>query len=400
MSFSIKQHSLLRESRRPRAYTVLFPDPASPKGVRCDLAAGMVANVAVGAGVTVRNDFDDVPIFQRPIFNATWDAASGRWTDLVAMGDEAFRWHPFRDYREVVYRCTPFWYRIVPRSETGPALVSVADSPLEGYTLAPMFRNGQDYVYRPVFELAKDSDGLPHSRSGLKPICDIGTTVVMPLARSYDARARVESVFDWFSDGLLQLVEFATWDLHSLMSGQKSTYANTGSCIPKLSASSGCLGDGLAMAWRGKENAWKNTCSFLCDILIQKHIADDGSYTTTICHLPDMQYFDGLINEHYVEIAPYFSNVVSAQFAVGGFAMKNGVFYPCAEAKEGTAPKAYAYLNSQLAEKYPIMVGVGGNTMTNMLTSATPSSPFHWEAVQRMQGRETNFGGRLILDEA
>ncbi|MBE6702642.1 MAG: hypothetical protein E7585_04425 [Ruminococcaceae bacterium] len=400
MSFSLKQHSLLRESRRPLAYSVSFPDPTVLTGVREDMAVGMVANVAIGDNVIVRNDFDRVPIFQRPIFNATWDGGKGRWVDFVARGEPGFTYHPSDPYREVIYRCQPFWYQIELREGTGPARVSVSPYPLEGYTLAPMFPNERDYIYRPVFEMSVGKDNLPHSRSNQWAFRGKGLSEIMQYVAAYDPRARVESVFDWFSDALLLLVEFATWDLASYMRGNFTREVTTGLGVTHTIASSGCLLDGAPIVWRGKENAWQNVCSFLCDILIQKHIAADGSYTTTICHLPDLKYFDGTINEHYVEIAPYFSNIIRGQFPVGGFDMKKGVFYPSSGITGDTAIKSYAYIQSQLGEEFPIVVGVGGGTSSQMLPADVNGSPFHWEAVQKEQSREQNFGARLILDEA
>ena len=119
------------------AYTVSFPDPSSTLGVREDLAVGMEANVAIGEGVLVRNDFDRIPIFDRPIVNATWNAQRGRWEAFVERGEADFTWRPQEPYREVLYRCRPFWYRL-EHGANGPLRVSVSPEALEGYTLAPM----------------------------------------------------------------------------------------------------------------------------------------------------------------------------------------------------------------------------------------------------------------------
>ena len=399
MGFCLKEKILMREGRRPTVYSVSFPDPTSTLGVREDLAVGMVANVAIGEGVLVRNDFDRVSIFDRPILNATWNTQKGRWEAFTMQGEQAFTWRPQEPYREVLYRCRPFWYRL-ENGEHGLTRVSVSPDALEGFTLAPMFKNGRDFVYRPVFEMALGSDGLPHSRAGLAVTRGIGLTTVMDQARSYDPRARVESVDDWFSDALLQLVEFARWDLHTLMRGNCGALAKSGVAAQSVSASSGCIEDGKPLIWRGKENAWQNVCSFLCDILLQKHIAADGSYTSTICRLRDMSRFDGTLNAHYEPLAPYFPSLVRGELPVGAFALQNGLFYPALEATGNIAPKAYAYIQSQWGEEYPIMVGVGGGTAADMIPTTRGPSPFHWEAVQRTQSRENRFGGRLILDEA
>ena len=218
MRHSAKQYDLLFYPKRCRAYSVSFRESGySPAGERQDLARGMVANVAVDEA-RVRNDFDRVSIFQRPVFNATWDKTERRWINLTEQGEEGFSFSPTEPYREVVYRCRPFWYRVEMDGESAPSFVSVSEYPLEGYTLAPMFKNGQDFVYRPCFELALGEEGLPHSRAGLCPL-KANAKRLMESVRQYDACAGTERAAEWFSDLLLLWVEFATRDLQNVMRG-------------------------------------------------------------------------------------------------------------------------------------------------------------------------------------
>ncbi|MBQ2773936.1 MAG: hypothetical protein IJF45_06305 [Clostridia bacterium] len=219
MTEHVKQKHLLTINRRRHAWSVSFDlDSVSPDGTREDLARNMVANVAIGNSV-VRNDFDRVSIFKRPIFNATWDSAAGRWVDLVAQGEPGFSFSPTEENREVLYRCQPFWYRLEFEGLYGPKFVSVTDTPQEGYKLAPMFKDGQTYEYRPCFELGIGSDGKPHSRAGLIPY-EGAPVQLMSKVRTYDGNAaRTETMAEWFSDYLLLLVEFGTRNLQGIMHG-------------------------------------------------------------------------------------------------------------------------------------------------------------------------------------
>ena len=218
MTEHVKQKHLLSINRRRHAWSVSFDlDSVSPDGVREDLARNMVANVAVGNAV-VRNDFDRISIFQRPIFNATWDSATQRWVDLVAQGEPGFSFSPTEENREVLYRCHPFWYKIEFEGLYGPKFVSVTDIPQEGYKLAPMFKDGLTYEYRPCFEIGIGSDGKPHSRAGLIPY-ECMPVELMNKVHTYDGAAHTETMADWFSDYLLLLVEFATRNLQGVMRG-------------------------------------------------------------------------------------------------------------------------------------------------------------------------------------
>ncbi len=224
MTEHVRQHRALTKNRVLRAWSVSFPDPIAAGGVRGDRARGMVANVSEG-GEKVRNDFDSVSIYQRPIFNATWDDATCRWVDLVGQGEEGFTFSPTEKNREVVYRCTPFWYRVEYSADNELSFVSVTDKPLKGYKLAPMFKDSKSYEYRPCFEMSYGSDGKPHSRAGFFPIITTPATI-MRAVRALGKNARTENIADWFSDYILMLVEFATRNLQDVMQGAQLTRAN------------------------------------------------------------------------------------------------------------------------------------------------------------------------------
>ncbi|MBR6726571.1 MAG: hypothetical protein IKM08_00115 [Clostridia bacterium] len=389
---AIKQSLLLGECDRPRMWSVEF-SPGSSIGVRRDLARDLEANVAIGAGL-VRNDFDRIPIFQRPIFNATWDKAEQTWINLTPREDPTFSWSPTEPYREVIYRCQPFWYKLDMSKDYAPTYVSVSDRPLEGFALAPMFQNGRDFVYRPCFELTLGEDGLPHSRAGKLPLrSDLVT--MMAHARAYDSAARTESIRDWFSDALLQLVEFARWDFNNVMTGNTAAVQNSGAGLIDLQASSGCAANGAPCAWRGKENPWKNMNSVLCDVLLCK---DTSLGAVTLCYLDDMRHFDGTANEHY-QTAGIFCAQVNGNREYCGFAMGSNFFYPARDKITGAVGKGAVYLYINGATIDPLAVGVGGNSTTNLLTTNAKPSPLNFECADMSNWRVEHFGARLVLDK-
>ena len=216
----VRQAPLMQGMDPLHAWSVVFdPESGSPTGVRADLARGMVAEVAVG-DEKVRNDFDHISIFNRPIFNATFDEDTRTWYDFVERGEEGFSLTPSEVGREVIYRCTPFWYQLELTPEGALSRVSVSDRALEGYRLAPMFTDGTKPVYRPAFEMGYDSkERLVHSRAGLS-LYEGASYNITAMARSRSAAARPERAADWFSDYLLLLVEFATCNLQGVMHGR------------------------------------------------------------------------------------------------------------------------------------------------------------------------------------
>lgn len=394
MSFPVKQHCLLRHSRGPRVWSVRFKS-ASHIGIREDDAKGLVAGVSIGGGA-VRNDFDRLPIFQRPVFNATWDRAERRWIRLVPQGAPGFSWSPTEPYREVVYRCQPFWYQIEADGAYPPSRISVTDRPLPGYTLAPMFKNGKDFVYRPSFEMGLGEDGLPHSRAGLSPrLAPLPT--LMAHAQQYDASARTESVLDWFSDALLMLVEFATWNFSDLMRGNTTGSVHaTGEALPLVAASSGTVENGTPCTWRGKENPWKNACSALCDIYLKK-VSDGGGKRLLVCHLPDMTRFTGELNEHYLEVGSYM--ITTGVQEIGGFGFGQGFMYPKQTKPAGVGYKGTAYSFADYNGARPVAAAVGGNSQTAMMPVMYLPSPLNWETVDLSNWRAGYLGARLVLDE-
>lgn len=396
MSFPIKQQGILRASRRPRAWSVSF-SMAGKTGTREDAATGLVAGVSVD-GTVVRNDFDRIPIFQRPIFNATWDRVSRQWIRLTPLGEAGFTWSPTEPYREVVYRCQPFWYKLDMEATYAPCRVSVTDRPLSGYTLAPMFKNGSDFVYRPCFELALGEDGLPHSRAGLMPLRTDGVAL-MEKARAYDSTARTESVKDWFSDVLLMLVEFARWDMYTLMSGNAATApVETGGALRRVAATSGYAEKDQPCVWRGKENPWRNVNSTLCDLMLRR-VTSAGGNRLELCYLPDVALYDGTLNQHYRTLGDYISHS-SGVTEICGFAEKFGFIYPSLPRTTGVASKGASYLFADYASDKPIVVAVGGNSSTYMLNNTTIAPfPTSFECVDLSNWRAAYCGARLVLEE-
>lgn len=199
----------------PKKYSVRFPD-GGVQGVREDAAEGMVAEVAVG-DATVRNDFDGVSFYNRRICNGIWNELRGKWEIIYYLGDQYFSWTS-SDY-EVLYECTPFY---ISDDTDINNYVSVCGSPCDGYSLAPMFKNGHDKVYLPCFEtyLKENTDGTykPRSTAGVIPTCMPYITFCKNIG-TYNAKAFGEPVEVFYSETVLQLVEFATKDLGSVMKG-------------------------------------------------------------------------------------------------------------------------------------------------------------------------------------
>ncbi len=400
MHTAIKQSALLRSARHPRVWSVSFEE-GSQTGTREDLASGLVAEVGREGG-SARNDFDRIPIFSRPIFNATWDRNARRWTRLVRMGKSGFTWTPTSDrYCEVVYRCMPFWYKLEMSSDHTPLRVSVSDQPLAGFRLAPMFKNGHTPVYRPCFEMGIGRDGYPHSRADLEPLRGDALTL-MQKAREYDGLARTESIKDWFSDALLQLVEFATWDFHGIMPGNVGEGAMaTGTALRQLMASSGHGLSGDPCVWRGKENPWKNVNSLLCDVLLQRAEGTSTPYLE-MYYLPQMRDYDGTLNNKYRKLGRYLPYRNGAQI-IGGFTLAEdvgGFFFPSHTGGNDISQKGFAYTYVDPALTLPVALGVGGGSTGELLPANAASSPMNWECADTSTARGACFGARLVLDEA
>ncbi|OGO90348.1 MAG: hypothetical protein A2Y17_12335 [Clostridiales bacterium GWF2_38_85] len=191
-----------------KKYTVTFTGSLSA-GTRADDAVGMVANVAVD-GATVVNNFDGVSFFNRPICCCTWDATARKWKVNAYRGEPNFAWDGTNG--ELMYECTPFYYKTDLNT-----YVSVTATPSEGYALAPMFKDGNTKVYCPVFPLAM-VNGVATSRSGYLPQTG-SLDSFMTNCRTFDSKAHTETIEVRFSEYVLQLVEFATKDVQTVMMG-------------------------------------------------------------------------------------------------------------------------------------------------------------------------------------
>lgn len=195
------------ESTRVKRYGVVFSG-SNPVGERVEDAIGMVANVAVDDEIVV-NDFDEVPFFNRRICCGNFDD-DGNFHVHAYRGEPGFAWDGSKG--EVMYEETPFYWKGDLHT-----YVSVCGSPLEGYQLAPRFRDGHTKEYSPVFWSAT-VDGKATSRSGLfgeyQSLND--HMAVMKLTHS---NAHTETMGSLFTDWLLLLVEFATKDLQTVMMG-------------------------------------------------------------------------------------------------------------------------------------------------------------------------------------
>ncbi len=484
MTEHVRQRLYLAKNKFLPVWSISFrDDPSCPIGVREDLAKNMVAEVAV-RGAKVKNDFDRVPIFQRPIFNATWNDQKGCWEDFIEQGEEGFTLTPKGKNREVVYRCQPFWYKIEQGKNYGPVFVSVAAQPLDGYTLAPMFKNGTDYVYRPSFELALDINGAPHSRAGLKPF-EGNAAAVLSTARKFSQNARVETTKEWFSDYLLLLVEFGRRDLHNVMHGYwhegiypESYYTmiddkdvaglsvyetppfsvgdqclliyddyrqehteqrrivtlhriyylddgaflldfgltdmedllnncvsfnlrrmpiNTGVALATVTnATSGTAGystDAVAsIVWRGKENPWGNTGSFMCDVIYE--VGENSLFYPFV--IDDISLFDGTKNAHYRCCLP--SGYVLSAYAgklLTGYLITDAphVWLPASDSFHD--PEKYwgtfMYVENDKAGTHKFF-RVGGNSRKEVCINHGTFELFSEGKVGE------DFGGRLILE--
>ena len=330
----VKQLLLLA---KPPVYTVSFADSALlPHGKRADFARGKVAQVAKD-GEIVRNDFDSIPIFQRPICNATWDANRRRWQDFVWQGEPQFSWSPTEEKREVLYQCRPFYYRLDMGGDSAPVRVSVTEAPLPGFQLAPMFKNGQDFVYRSAFAMGCDAQNIPHSRAGLVPYRG-SANVLTKRALRFDAAARCERTADWFSDLLLQWVEFATRDLGSVMRGAAPSYKSytathyKGEPLDLLhfpSASATDLCEGMTLQCKLFEGA-----DLYVDVVSLEQ-GEDGAVLARIDQALDIEneeYFEDVSYSFTATLQPWRAGAILPYLKAssGERAVKSGFYGPCA----------------------------------------------------------------------
>lgn len=359
MSFPITQHALALLEQEPQAYTVIFPDPASPLGVRAGLARGMHAQIATAPHAWVTNDFDGIPIFSRPIGNATWDAEARCWRHFTAATSPYFSLAPTEPCREVVYRCQPFWYRLTSVGSGGPHAVSVADRPLPGFRLAPLFRNGTDFVYRSVFAMSLGADGLPHSRGNARALQG-SLAELWTLARRYDSGARPEGAREWFSDLLLQTVEFACADPSLILHGcEGSVLPQMGTVVAEANSSCYASARGDGCVWRGKEHPWGGALSVLADLAAARESNADGTQVR-LYYQPTPFRFMGWLGERY-EAAGILPARAGETVPLSGFALCKGDFlYPAYAAEGGVATRGAVAMEGGDLFDGPLCVSIGG----------------------------------------
>ena len=209
------------EASKIKRYSVRFT--GSGAGTREDDAVGMVANVAVNDEV-VRNDFDNVSFFERPICNCTWDADNRKWRVNAYKGDPDFAWDGSNG--EVMYECKPCAYS----DDTDlNAYVSVTGTPREGYTLFSIFPDWNTKIYLPVFNLVM-VDGKAGSRAGYFPATG-SLNEFDTKAKTFFSEAHTETIEALYYDACLQLVEFATKDVQSVMAGASNHSYNSATTV-------------------------------------------------------------------------------------------------------------------------------------------------------------------------
>lgn len=273
-----------------KKYGVRFTG-SNPVGERLYDAIGMVANVGVDDEV-VQNDFDDISFYNRPVCCGTHNA-EGKFIVNAYKGEPGFA----RDGSngEVFYECTPFYWN---GSYEEPV---VSAEQFKGSFLAPMFKNNKDKVYLPCYWISLVGD-KPTSRSGLTPSYNSLNTW-MTKAKNYHKNAHTETIACHMSEYILQLVEFATKDLQSIMMGNCSTSGakKTGEC-DNIKASSGSKTSNTTgtnqCIWRGKEAPWSDAFSCICDVLIYKI---DGAFTPYLLNSP-LNFANGSVTSDYTRL--------------------------------------------------------------------------------------------------
>jgi hypothetical protein len=181
----------------------------------------MVANVGTDDQI-VQNDFDNVSFFQRPRCLVYHDE-DGRAQVMAYEGEPDFSltgavFPPHTEKAQVFYEQKPFYWN---GSLDWP---QVTATPLEGFELAPMFRNPTDKVYLPSYWMSEDN-GKACSLSGTYPV-ERSINTGMTSARTYHPRAHLETMDARICEYVLQLVEFATRDVQTVMMGASTMRYN------------------------------------------------------------------------------------------------------------------------------------------------------------------------------
>ena len=205
--FSLISINESMKKNQSKKYGVKFSG-SNPKGIRTFAAIGMVANVGVDDEVVV-NDFDNVSFFDRPVCCGTFNE-SGEFLVNAYEGEPGFA----RDGSngDVYYECTPFYWN---GSFEEPVVSAVE---FAGSKLAPMFSSPDKKVYLPCYWASKTPEGKYRSISGAYPAWN-SVNEHMNACRKTNTNAHTETIKAHMSEYVLQLVEFATKDLQSVMMG-------------------------------------------------------------------------------------------------------------------------------------------------------------------------------------
>ena len=224
--FSLASLDKKIDNSKIKKYGVKFSG-SNPKGVRTFDAVGMVANVGVDDQVVV-NDFDNVSFYKRPVCCGTFDT-NGNFIVNAYEDEPGFT----RDGSngDVYYECTPFYWN---GSFEEPV---VSASKFEGSMLAPMFKNADDKVYLPCYWASLDSTGKYRSVSGVYPNWSSLNTH-MANCRKTNANAHTETIKAHMSEYVLQLVEFATKDLQTVMMGNCNCVYENANYVTSLATTS------------------------------------------------------------------------------------------------------------------------------------------------------------------
>ena len=207
-------------SNQSKIYGVKFTG-SNAAGIRTHDAVGMVANVGVDDQLA-QNDFDNVSFYKRSRCLVYHDQ-NGNVRVMAYEGEPGFSlqgaiFAPYTEKAQVFYEQAPFYWN---GDLDWP---QVTATPLEGFELAPMFKNPTDKVYLPSYWLGLDN-GKACSLSGVHPEYN-SINGSMATARTYHSRAHLETMDARMSEYVLQLVEFATRDVQNVMTGAMSNRYN------------------------------------------------------------------------------------------------------------------------------------------------------------------------------
>ncbi len=333
---------------RIKKYTVTFNGSAS-KGVRGDDAADMKNAIAVDAE-TVSNDFDGISFFNRKICCCTYDAEAKQWRVNAYKGEPGFDW--YGENGEVMYENTPFYY-----ATDFNTFVSVTATPCEGYELAPIFKDGESKVYRPVFNMGTVG-GKAVSRAGLHPTSG-SLNSLMTLARTFNASARTETIEEWLTDWLLMTVEFATKDHQDIIRGACSLpYNNTTRALEVVSttqfklttsqAAALAVGQTLAI---GTAQYGENVAARVCITEIKADAEDPAKSIITLdAEAPSLAV------DNYVSSRPWKTGaavLALANASVGSLSSNTDGKHPFVyRGKENPYANAYSTISNILLKRY------------------------------------------------